>query len=53
MFHEMLHVLHPTEFENGRRKVHHRRFRDAEKAFEGLTDAKAQLKRLCSATLSF
>lgn len=53
MFHEMLHVAHPVEFENGRRRVHHRRFKEAEKQFEGLKEARGELRRLCASGFSF
>jgi hypothetical protein len=46
MFHEMLHLCHPVEHRGVRRCVHTREFRDAEKQFERLTEAKAALKKL-------
>lgn len=52
MFHEILHMVHPAEFEEGRRKVHHRAFRQAEKRFAGLPEAKQMLKQLCAGTLT-
>lgn len=46
MFHEMLHLRYPAEHNGGRRCVHTRAFKDAEKVFENLREAKAQLLRL-------
>jgi hypothetical protein len=46
MFHEMLHLRHPAEHRGARRCVHTKEFREAEKQFPGLAEAKAILKRL-------
>jgi len=46
MYHEMLHLRHPAEHEGARRCVHTRAFKDAEKHFERLKEAKALLKKL-------
>lgn len=46
LFHEMLHLRYPVEHNGARRCVHTRAFKDAEKAFEGLREAKALLRRL-------
>jgi hypothetical protein len=46
MFHEMLHLKHPVEHHGARRCVHTREFRQAEKDFEGLKEAKELLKKL-------
>ena len=46
LFHEMLHLRHPAEHRGARRCVHTRAFKDAEKAFEGLPEAKALLRGL-------
>lgn len=46
MFHEMLHLRFPETQQGGRRCVHTREFRLAEKQFEGLAAAKALLRRL-------
>jgi hypothetical protein len=46
MFHEMLHLRYPVEHKGARRRVHTREFREAEKAFRGLKEAKEVLKRL-------
>jgi len=46
MFHEMLHLRFPVEHGGARRRVHTREFREAEKAFPNLVEAKATLKRL-------
>lgn len=53
MFHEMLHMVHPVKFENGRRRVHHPAFREAERKFEGLREAKQILRQLCAGPASF
>jgi hypothetical protein len=46
MFHEMLHLRHPAEHNGARRCVHTRAFKEAEKQFEHLREAKALLKKL-------
>ena len=46
LFHEMLHLRHPAEHVGARRCVHTRAFKDAEKQFERLREAKALLRRL-------
>jgi hypothetical protein len=46
MFHEMLHLQHPVDHAGARRRVHTREFREAEKKFPRLKEAKEQLKRL-------
>jgi hypothetical protein len=46
MFHEMLHLQHPVEHGGARRRVHTREFREAEKRFPRLKEAKELLKRL-------
>jgi hypothetical protein len=46
MFHEMLHIKHPTEHRMGRRCVHTREFKAEERQFAGWKDAKDALKRL-------
>jgi hypothetical protein len=46
MFHEMLHLRYPVEQQGVRRRVHPREFREAEKQFRRLKDAKEMLKRL-------
>jgi hypothetical protein len=46
LFHEMLHVVHPVEFRGGRRHVHTKSFREAEKGFERLKEAQALLRRM-------
>jgi hypothetical protein len=48
MFHEMLHVVHPAEYDNGTRRVHHRKFKADERRFEDLKQARAILKGLGS-----
>jgi hypothetical protein len=46
LFHEMLHLRHPAEHKGARRCVHTRAFKEAEKAFERLREAKMLLRRL-------
>lgn len=48
LFHEMLHIKHPAEHRSmtGRRCVHTREFKQAEKQFEKWKEAKEALKRL-------
>jgi hypothetical protein len=46
MFHEMLHLRHPVEHRGARRCVHTPEFKQAEKAFPGLVEAKSILKGL-------
>jgi hypothetical protein len=46
MFHEMLHLRYPVEHRGARRCVHTREFKDAEKQFAKLKEAKQALKTL-------
>jgi hypothetical protein len=46
MFHEMLHLRYPVDHRASRRRVHTREFREAEKEFPQLKEAKEILKRL-------
>ena len=46
MFHEMLHLRYPVEHHGVRRRVHTREFREAEKKFPRLNEAKEMLKRV-------
>jgi len=46
MFHEMLHLRYPVEHGGCRRRVHTREFREAEKKFPQLKEAKELLKKL-------
>jgi hypothetical protein len=46
MFHEMLHLRYPVEHRGTHRSVHPRAFREAEKMFPGLKEAKEIIKRL-------
>jgi len=46
MFHEMLHLRYPVDHAGSRRRVHTKEFREAEKAFPRLKEAKAALKKL-------
>lgn len=47
MYHEMLHVQYPVEAKGQRRRIHPKVFRDAEKLFPQLKEAKAILDKLC------
>ena len=46
MFHEMLHLRYPVDHNGARRRVHTKEFREAEKKFPRLKEAKEILKRL-------
>ncbi len=46
LYHEMLHLRHPTVHKGARRCVHTPEFKAAEKLFPGLVDARAALKLL-------
>jgi hypothetical protein len=46
VYHEMLHLRHPVEHGRSRRCVHTREFREAERAFPQLAEARALLKTL-------
>jgi hypothetical protein len=46
LFHEMLHLRYPVDHRGARRRVHTREFRDAERRFPQLKEAKEILKRL-------
>src|SRR5580698_3218693 len=46
MFHEMLHLQFPVDHNGARRRVHTKEFREAEKKFPQLKEAKEILKRL-------
>ena len=46
MFHEMLHLEHPVDHAGARRRVHTLEFREAERKFPLLKEAKELLKRL-------
>jgi hypothetical protein len=46
MFHEMLHLRYPVDHHGMRRRVHTREFREAERKFPRLKEAKEVLKRL-------
>ncbi len=46
LFHEMLHLRYPVDTRGARRRVHTREFRQAEKEFAELKEAKEALKRL-------
>ncbi|MGB7758358.1 MAG: hypothetical protein WBL61_00935 [Bryobacteraceae bacterium] len=46
MFHELLRLRFPVNHSGARRRVHTREFREAEKKFPRLREAKETLKRL-------
>ncbi|MGC8793786.1 MAG: SprT-like domain-containing protein [Bryobacteraceae bacterium] len=46
LFHEMLHLRHPTQTRGTRRRIHTAEFRAAERSFPRLEEAKQILKRL-------
>ena len=46
LYHEMLHLRHPEEHKGSRRRIHTREFRNEEKSFTHLKEAKDFLKRL-------
>jgi hypothetical protein len=46
LFHEMLHLRYPVDHAGARRRVHTKEFRQAEKAFPKLKEAKELLKKL-------
>lgn len=46
MYHEMLHVRHPTELRGTRRCVHTKTFQTAEQLFEGFAEAKQMLRQV-------
>ena len=46
LFHEMLHLRYPVEHHSQRRCVHTREFKEAERAFPRLQEARALLKKL-------
>lgn len=46
LFHEMLHLRYPVEHKGARRCVHTRAFKDAEKQFERLREAKEWIKKM-------
>lgn len=45
LFHEMLHLKFPVEYRGGRRCVHTKEFKDAEKKFARFEEAKRELRR--------
>ena len=49
MYHEMLHLRYPVETKGVRRRIHPKEFRDAEKLFPQMKEAKAVLETLCGA----
>jgi hypothetical protein len=51
LFHEMLHLRFPVEHRGARRCVHTREFKDAEKQFPRLKEAKQVLKAVCTGSV--
>jgi hypothetical protein len=45
LYHEMLHILHPIELRAGRRHIHTREFRAAEKRFKGHEEARRFIRQ--------
>jgi len=50
MFHEMLHLRHPTQHKGSRRCVHTPQFKQAEREFNGYAEARKQLKMFMEKT---
>lgn len=48
VFHEMLHLRFPVEHRGARRCVHTRKFKEAERQFPRLKEAKDLLKKICA-----
>ncbi len=48
MYHEMLHLKHPEEHCQGRRRIHTRAFQQAERRFPNLAEAKSALRSVVS-----
>lgn len=48
LFHEMLHIVHPTQHEGARRCIHTPDFRRAEKAYPHFKESKKRLQELLS-----
>jgi predicted metallopeptidase len=46
MFHEMLHLRYPVDHGGSRRRVHTKEFKQAEKKFKRLTEAKERIKKI-------
>jgi len=46
MYHELLHMVYPIEVRDGRRRVHTRRFLEAERRYRGYDKAVTWLKRI-------
>ncbi len=46
LYHEMLHIVHPARRNGTRRQIHTKEFKEAEKRFPRLAEARAWLKRL-------
>lgn len=47
MFHEMLHIKHPIRYNEGRREIHGREFREEEALYPGFQNLKKKLEGLC------
>jgi len=48
MYHEMLHLRHPEEHCQGRRRIHTPAFQEAERRFPNLAEAKRALRTIAS-----
>jgi predicted metal-dependent hydrolase len=49
MFHEMLHLRHAPEHGYAKRRVHTKSFREAERGYPLLAEARLLLKKICAA----
>ncbi|MDZ7640199.1 MAG: M48 family peptidase [Bryobacterales bacterium] len=47
MYHEMLHIKHPIEYDGPKRTIHSRKFREEEKRYPGFAALKEKLRELC------
>ena len=47
MYHEMLHIKHPIEYEGPRRVIHSRKFKEEEKRYPNFVALKEKLRELC------
>ncbi|MCL4784690.1 MAG: M48 family peptidase [Bryobacterales bacterium] len=47
MYHEMLHIKHPIEYDGSRRIIHSRKFREEEKRYPDFAILKEKLRDLC------
>lgn len=47
VFHEMLHIKHPIQYQGQRRRIHPREFQEEEKRYPGFAELKERLRDLC------